>query len=113
MSLNEEFAEASGVNISFISWILSVLVGITVALSLRIVGGLLIGSMMIIPVLTAMTFSKSFLQTTYLAIGGGVINIFVGFLISYITGLPTGSTIALCAIMVFVFSLFFGKKRAE
>jgi zinc transport system permease protein len=59
-SFDPEYAQVSGIPTGAINILFIVLVAVTVTLAIRIVGVLLIGSLMIIPVLTAITFARSF-----------------------------------------------------
>lgn len=60
MAFDEEVAKASGINVSFLNYMLVSLVAITVGLSIKIIGVLLIGALMIMPVISAMQFEKVF-----------------------------------------------------
>ena len=63
VSFNEELAEANGLPVARYNMLTVVLAAITVSLSIRIIGVLLIGALMVIPVVTALQFRKSFQAT--------------------------------------------------
>jgi zinc transport system permease protein len=105
VSFDEELAEASGIRSRLFSGLLVVLAAITVALSIRIVGALLIGALMIIPVLSAMRFGRSFKQSIVLAIFFSLLAVLLGLFISFYIGLPSGGTIVIVALGIFLVSL--------
>ncbi len=105
VSFDEELAEASGIASRVFSTLLVILAAMTVALSIRIVGVLLVGALMIIPVLSAIQFGRSFRQSIGLAILFSVFSVFVGLFLSFYVGLPSGGTIVLAALGIFLVSL--------
>lgn len=108
VSFDEELAEASGIRAHLFSMLLVILAAITVALSIRIVGVLLIGALMIIPVLAAIQFGRSFKQSILLAILFSVLAVLIGLFISFYIGLPSGGTIVIVALAIFLISLIRG-----
>ncbi len=110
LSLSESLAQASSLNARRLNRMLLMLSALVVALSLKIVGGLLIGALIVIPVLTATQYSKSFKQTLTLSILISVIAMFVGLMFSYYVDVPTGSTIVLVNILFFLIGLLFKKR---
>lgn len=108
VSFDEELAEASGIQARLFSTLLVILAAMTVALSIRIVGVLLVGALMIIPVLSAIRFGRSFRQTIMLAILFSVLSVLLGLFISFYVGLPSGGTIVIVAIGIFLISLVRG-----
>ncbi|MDZ7817977.1 MAG: metal ABC transporter permease [Aliarcobacter sp.] len=61
ISFNEDLAISSGINVKLINLLFSTLVGALVAISIKIIGALLIGALMIIPVVSAICLKKSFI----------------------------------------------------
>jgi len=105
LAFNEELAAASGMNVKlFNSWLI-ILAAVTVALAMRIVGALLIGALMIIPVVSAVQFKLSFKMTTALAVGLSLFSVISGLFASYYFNLATGGTIVVIALLVFCLSL--------
>jgi zinc transport system permease protein len=105
MALDEEVAHASGINIKWLNYLLVSLVAITIGLSIKIVGALLIGALMVIPVITAIQFGKSFFITGILAVFISVFSVILGLTISYYVSLPSGATIVVVTLALFVASL--------
>jgi zinc transport system permease protein len=77
---------------------------------MRIVGVLLIGALMVIPVITAMQFNRSFRQTLFLSVFISLLSVIAGLLFSYYFDLASGGTIVLTALAIFLISLFINRK---
>jgi len=111
ISFDEEMARAGGINTKIFNLILIILAALTVTLSMRIVGVLLIGALMVIPVITAMQFGRSFKKTLFLAIGFSLVSVISGLFISYYLDLASGGTIVVVALALFLLSLLFNRKN--
>ncbi len=109
VSFDEELAKANGLPVSALNISLMVLAAIAVALSMRVVGVLLIGALMVIPVLTAVQLGKSFTKTLSLALAASLISVIAGLFLSFYLNLPSGAAVVACALILFGLSLF--KKR--
>ncbi|MFH0863719.1 MAG: metal ABC transporter permease [Candidatus Gottesmanbacteria bacterium] len=110
-SFDEESAKVSGISVGFINTILIVLTAITVSLSMRVVGILLIGALMVIPVITGMQLSKSFIQGIYYSLGFAFLAVIVGLFLSYYLNLPAGGAIVLLSLGLFGLVVFFKRNR--
>lgn len=110
ISFDEELAEVSGVNAGRFNMILVIMAAVTVSLSMRIVGVLLIGALMVIPVITAMQFHRSFRQTLFLSVFISLIAVLAGLFFSYYFDLASGGTIVLTALILFLSALFINRK---
>ncbi len=104
ISFDEELAATGGLSIHIINRIFVVLAAVTVSLSLRIVGILLIGALMIIPVIAAMQFETSFRKTLIIAVGISLFSVISGLYTAYYLALSSGGTIVLIAIGFFLLS---------
>ncbi len=110
VSFDEELAQANGLNVKVFNRILVILAAITVSLAMRIVGILLIGALMVIPVITAMQYGKSFKKTLLLSVLFSLIAVIIGLVVSYYANIASGGTIVLIALMLFLISLFLNKR---
>ena len=81
---------------------LALVTALTVVVAMRVVGLLLISALMIVPVATAQLVSRSFRSTVRIAMALGVAEAVAGVWISFETDTPSGGTIVLTAIAVFV-----------
>jgi zinc transport system permease protein len=96
-ALDEEGARVSGVPVVMLNVLLAGLVGVTIAVSMRIVGILLIAALMVLPVLTASRIARSVRETLVLAMAIGVGSVFVGLFAAYYFDLAPGGAIVLTA----------------
>ncbi len=87
-------------------YIFSILVALTVALSMRIVGGvLLISSLMVLPVATSLLISNSFKSGLIYSNIFGIISVILGLILSFYLDLAPGGTIVLTALGILILVL--------
>lgn len=108
-TFDEEAAKVSGIRVHLVNTILIVLAALTVALSIPIVGVLLIAALLVIPVITALQLKKSFSQTIVYAEIISLFSVISGIFTSFYFNLSTGGTIVL--IMLAIFTGIFIVKR--
>lgn len=113
ISFDEELAATSGLPVQVINRIFVVLAAVTVSLSMRIVGVLLIGALMVIPVIAAMQFERSFRRTMVIAVGISLFSTVTGLYASYYLGYASGGTIVLIAIAIFLLSGLWRKLKTK
>lgn len=102
VSNDEEFARAAGLPVLATNVLLAVITATTVVISMRVVGLLLISALMVVPVATAQLLAGSFRGTLLLAMGIGVVVAASGVLTSFYSNTPSGGTIVLFAIALFL-----------
>jgi zinc transport system permease protein len=102
VALDEESARVSGVPVAVLNVLLAALAGVTVAVSMRIVGILLIAALMVLPVTAAARVAWSLRSTLFLAMAIGVASVAVGLTLSYYGDLAPGGAIVLVAAGAFV-----------
>ena len=111
LSVSEELAAADGVKVFQIKNTIAILNALFIAISLKMIGGLLIGAMVVIPVMTASKIAKSFLGTIFWSIGLCLFAGVVGIFFSYYLDLPIGPSIVLLSITFYILALFFEKLK--
>ena len=99
---DEEYSRASGLPVAAYNIALSVLTAMTVVVSMRIIGLLLISALMILPNATGQLLGRSFAATSRWAVAIGVFSAIVGVTASFYGGTPSGATIVLVAIAAFL-----------
>ncbi len=109
LAFNEHEARLGGVPVKFLNIIFMVIVSITVALSIRIVGALLISSLITIPVAAGMQLGGSFRSTLAASIAASLISVNSGLIISFYLDLAPGGTIIL--INVSLLLLLIGGRK--
>lgn len=105
IAFDEEQAKVSGLQVSKLNYLFIVLASITVIASIRLVGILLISSLIVIPNITAMLFGKGFRKTALISGTTSVFSVVAGILISYVANIATGGTIVLVLVMTFLAAL--------
>ncbi len=106
VSNDEEYAVASGLPVLRLNLLLVVVTAMTVVVSMRVIGLLLISALMILPIASAQLVATSFRQTVAVGVGIGVVVSVSGVAVSFYADTPSGGTIVLLAIGVFaVFAL--------
>jgi zinc transport system permease protein len=100
--IDEEGARVAGVPVAFLNLVLIVLAALTVALSMRIVGILLIAALMVLPVSAASRVAWSMRSTLSLSMAIGLGCVLAGLTTSYYADLPPGGTIVLLAAAAFL-----------
>jgi len=107
LTVHEELAAVEGVNVGLISAIYTLLIAILVALAMKIIGAVLITSLLIIPPATARRFSKTPEQMAMFAIMVGVLSVVLGLALSFLWDTPAGPSIVVSASALFVITRFF------
>ncbi|MFS0861577.1 metal ABC transporter permease [Fredinandcohnia sp. 179-A 10B2 NHS] len=100
LSFDEEHAAVSGINSKAIHFIFIIIVALVIAASMRIVGILLVSSLMTLPVAASIRVAKGFKQTIILSVVFGEISVIVGLILSYYLDLAPGGTIVILAIFI-------------
>ncbi len=109
IAYDEDSARIAGYRVQTLNYILAALTAVIVVLSLRIVGGLLISALLVIPVVTASRFAKSFIQTILLAIVVAVIAVLGGLTVAFYAGIAAGGAIVLSAIVLLILSMIWSE----
>jgi zinc transport system permease protein len=101
VAFDSEAAAVSGLPARFINRLLIVLTAVTVVLALRIVGILLIGALMVIPVLAAFQVARSFKQSLIISVVISLFSVAGGLFASYYLNLAPGGTVVLLTLVIF------------
>ncbi len=110
IAYDEEVAKTSGIKVKLLNFLLVSVVAIIIALSIRVVGSLLIGALMVIPTVAALQFRVGFFKTGLISLFFALISVIFGITLSYFFSLPSGATIVLCVLFIFIVSLIYNKK---
>ncbi|MEA4811758.1 MAG: metal ABC transporter permease [Anaerolineaceae bacterium] len=100
IAFDEEAARLAKVKVKLINYAFSILVAATISISIRIVGVLVLSSLIAIPVATAMQLGKGFKETLLFAILFSFIDIIGGLIFSYYLNVATGGFTALVSVLV-------------
>jgi zinc transport system permease protein len=102
---DEESAKISGVNTRLLNSILVIATAAIVAVSIQIVGALLIGALIVIPTTAAKLISLNAKQYQGFSVFFGVISVISGTLFAYSFNLPAGAAIVMIALAILGFSI--------
>ncbi|WP_042458468.1 metal ABC transporter permease [Neobacillus dielmonensis] len=109
LSFDEEYAKASGIAAKSIHFIFIVMVALVIAASMRIVGILLVSSLMTLPVAASIRIAKGFKQTIFYSILFGEISVLGGLILSFYADLAPGGTIVMLAVLILIFTIIIKK----
>lgn len=109
ISFNEELAQVTGIKTEKINTMLVVLTAITVVLSIRVVGIMLVSSFLILPAVTALQVARSFKKALVLSSVSSVVSLIAGVVVSFIFNLPTGATVVMANFILFALTLGYAK----
>lgn len=109
VTFDEDGAKTSGINVKLINYLFTLLVGATISLSIRIMGILVISSIIVVPVATAMQLKMNFKKTLLFSVIFGFVDIFLGLILSYYMNSAPGGTIAITTVSVLVGTLVYAK----
>jgi zinc transport system permease protein len=104
IAFDEEFARAAQIPVTMFNYILIVIIALTVVLNIRVVGIILILSMLTLPQATANLFTKDFKKLIVLSALFAFMGTIAGLLISYFADIPSGATIIFTLVIIFAFS---------
>ena len=106
VTFDESFAKATGVRVSAYNLLIAVLTAITIVLGMRMMGAMLISSLVIFPALTSMRVFKSFFGVVVSAGVVSVVCFFIGLVLSYVYSIPAGASVVVVNLAMFgVFSI--------
>ncbi|WP_206610943.1 metal ABC transporter permease [Mariniphaga sediminis] len=101
IAFDEEFARAAGLPVSLFNYLTITLVALTVVLNIRVVGIILILSLLTIPQAAANLFTKDFKHLLILSSVFAFIGTLAGLFISYFMDIPSGATIIFTLVVMF------------
>jgi zinc transport system permease protein len=105
IAFDEDSARIAGHRVTLLNYVLAALAALIVVLSLRIVGGLLISALLVIPVVAASRFAASFLQTIFFAILIALLAVAAGLVFAFYAGIAAGGSIVLAALVLLIATL--------
>lgn len=110
ITFDEESAKVSGLPTKTINTILILLAALTISLSIPVVGVLLIAALIVIPVITALQFRRSFKRTIVYAEAVSIFSVLSGIITSFYLDLSTGGTVIMIMLGIFSVVMFWKHK---
>lgn len=110
-ALDEELARIAGLPVRTVGLLFALVTAATVAVAMRLVGVLLVSSMMVLPVAAALRLARSFRSALVWAIVLGELAIVLGLTLAYYLNLVPGGTVVLTAVGILLAALAWGDRR--
>lgn len=111
ISIDPNLARMAGVRVKVVNAVFTLFTAITVALAAKVVGALLVASLIVLPVATVLIVSRSYKQTYILSVVLGVIYTLLGIITSYYLDIKPGGAIVINAVIGMLIMLLYGKIR--
>lgn len=111
ITFDEDYAKVSGIRVKAVNRILILLTSLIVVLGIKIVGTMLVSSLIILPAISALQVVRSFKATIALAGIFAVISVVLGIFASYVLNYPSGATIVMVNFIIFSGSFMFGRLK--
>lgn len=106
-SFDRELAQTDRIPVLLDDYLLSILIAVTIVVSIKVVGIVLIAAFLVIPPATSRLINRSFSKMTIVSISIGILTALVGLWASYFLNVPSGATIILLqALLFFIVMLF-------
>ncbi|MED4530736.1 metal ABC transporter permease [Metabacillus fastidiosus] len=114
LSFDEEHAKASGIKAKWLHLIFILTVALVIASSMRIVGILLVSSLMTLPVAASIRIAKGFKQTIFFSVLFGELSVIIGLYLAYYLDLAPGGTIVVLSVLILIITIIATKfKKAH
>ena len=101
LTVHEDLARVEGVNVTLVSVTYTLLIALTIAVGMKVIGALLISSMLIIPAAAARKLANSPGRMVMLAMLIGILAVLGGLMLSYFWDTPAGPSIVVVASLIF------------
>lgn len=101
VTFDENFAKATGIKVDLYNGLIALLSAVTIVLGMRMMGALLISSLIIFPALSVMQLFKSFRQVVLSAALLSIVCFVLGLCLSYFLATPTGASVVLVNLVAF------------
>lgn len=109
IAYDEDSARIAGKRVTLLNYVLAALTATIVVLSLRIVGGLLISALLVMPVVTASRFARSFASSMWWAVLFAVVAVIAGLVLAFYAGIAAGGAIVLSALTLLIGTMIWKK----
>ncbi|MGL4523136.1 MAG: metal ABC transporter permease [Bacilli bacterium] len=111
LSFDEEYAIVSGVRSKFLNYLFILLVAMVVSVAMKVVGILLVSSLMTLPVAASMRLGKGFIGTIGWSIFFGEVSMIVGLWLAFVFDLSPGGVIVMVSVLILVLTIAFTNAK--
>ena len=109
ITFDEEYAKVAKINLKFVNLIFTIIQSITIVIGVKIVGAMLISSLIIFPTIISLQIAKKFKNMVIFSVIISVFSVTAGIFISFLLNTPTGATIVIINTIIFVIVLGLNK----
>lgn len=110
-TFDRQMAKVAGINTLLIDTIFMMLIAITIVISIKVIGIILVSALLVTPAATIIPWAKNFKQLTLLTIITSLFSVIAGLFLSYYLNIPSGGAIVLLSTLLFFISFGFAYKK--
>ncbi|NIA23337.1 MAG: iron chelate uptake ABC transporter family permease subunit [Proteobacteria bacterium] len=110
-TFDRQMAKVAGVNVVLIDTVFMMLIALTVVISIKVVGIILVSALLVTPAATIIPWAKNFKQLTFLTMITSLFSVITGLFLSYYLNIPSGGAIVLLTTLIFFVSFGFAYKK--
>ncbi len=107
------FAKSKGLPVRTINYLMMCLIALTIVMNIRVVGIILIMSLLTVPQATANLFTKNFFNMMWASVGLAFAGVFLGRLVSFYADIPSGATIIIVQACIFLLCKLITRVRIK
>lgn len=113
VTFDETFAKATGINTGVYHMLLAILTAVIIVLGMRMMGALLISSLIVFPAVTSMRMCHTFKTVTICSVLVSMVSFIIGITMSYLYATPTGASIVIIDIILLILFQLCGLIRKK
>lgn len=109
-AFDSDFALVSGISTKRINYVTAIVTAVAIVTGIKVVGTMLISSLLIFPAVTALQIAKGFKQTLIISLIVSIFSVIAGIIFSVLANIPTGASIVLVNGIIFLFVFLIARK---
>lgn len=108
-TFDEEYAKTTGIKTDSINTLLTLLTAVTVVLSIKVVGVMLVSALLILPSVTALQIARGFTKALLFSVSFALFSVLLGIIVAFVFDIPAGATIVMINVLFFLLALVYKK----
>lgn len=113
VTFDEKFSRATGIKVDFYNILIAILTALTIVIGMRLIGALLISSLIVFPPITSMRLFKTFKKVVISSALVSVFAFFIGIIISYVYRTPAGASIVVVNLVILIIFSILAKIKGK
>lgn len=113
VTFDESFSKATGTRAAAYNMLIALLTAVTIVIGMRLMGAMLISSLIIVPALSSMRLCKSFKAVIICSAVISLLAFLIGMVVSYSQDLPPGASVVCVNIIIFIISIVIGRVKGR